>query len=240
MNAILGVTRPGDFGVDVMHFNTHKTFSTPHGCGGPGAGPIAVRKELEPFLPTPTIVKRGERFAFDFNRPRSIGKVRSLWGQSGVLVRAYTYLRAHGPRGLRRIAEHAVLNANYVRAKLEKLLPPKYPGLCMHECVLSAKPLSDKHHVGAMDIAKRLIDYGFHPPTVYFPLIVPEAIMIEPTETENKDMLDRFTAAMVKIVEEAQREPDLVRSAPHGTPFSRPDEVRAARKPDLAWTPGAG
>jgi glycine dehydrogenase subunit 2 len=240
MNAILGVTRPGDFGVDVMHFNTHKTFSTPHGCGGPGAGPIAVRKDLEPYLPTPVIVKKGDHYAFDFHRPKSIGKVRSLWGQSGVLVRAYAYLRAHGPRGLRRISEHAVLNANYLRVKLEKLLPPKYPGVCMHEFVLSAEDLSHRKHVGAMDIAKRLIDYGFHPPTVYFPLIVPEAIMIEPTETEGKDTLDRFADAMTKIVGEAEANPDMVKSAPHGTPFSRPDEVRAARKPDLAWTPGAG
>jgi glycine dehydrogenase subunit 2 len=234
MNAIVGIARPGDFGVDVMHYNVHKTLSTPHGCGGPGAGPIAVVRDLEPFLPVPVIVRDGGRYRFEYDRPKSIGKVRSFWGQAGVLVRAYAYLRAHGPKGLRRIGEHALLNANYLRAKLENVFPLQFPGICGHEFVLSAKSLAERKHVTAMDIAKRLIDYGFHPPTVYFPLIVPEALMIEPTETESKDTLDRFVEAMKAIAEEAERDPELVRSAPHGS-FSRPDEVRAARKPDLRW-----
>jgi glycine dehydrogenase subunit 2 len=242
MNAIVGVARPGDFGVDVMHYNVHKTFSTPHGCGGPGAGPIAVVKDLEPFLPKPTIVKETvagkDRYRFDHDRPKSIGKVRSFWGQSGVLVRAFAYLRAHGPKGLKGIGENALLAANYLRTKLEKVYPLQFPGICGHEFVLSAKSLLDRKHVSAMDVAKRLIDYGFHPPTVYFPLIVPEALMIEPTETESKDTLDRFVEAMKAIAREAEENPEIVRSAPHGT-FSRPDEVRAARKPDLRWEGGA-
>lgn len=238
MNAIVGLARPGDFGVDVMHYNVHKTFSTPHGGGGPGGGPIAVKKDLEPFLPKPQIAHKDGRSFLDWNRPKSIGKVRSFWGQAGVMVRAFAYLRAHGPAGLRRIGEHAVLNANYLRVRLEKLvgdkLPVQFPGICGHEFVLSAKRLADTAHVSAMDIAKRLIDYGFHPPTVYFPLIVPEALMIEPTDTEGKDTLDRFAEALAAIVKEAETDPELVRSAPHGE-FSRPDEVRAARKPDLRW-----
>jgi glycine dehydrogenase subunit 2 len=232
MNAILGITRPGDFGVDLMHFNPHKTFSGPHGGGGPGAGPIAVAEQFAPFLPSPMVVKDGRGYHLDFNRPKSIGRVRSFFGSVGVLVRMYCYIRSHGPDGLRRIAEDALLNANYLLAQLKDVLPVPHGDRCMHEFVASAESLKAERKVSAMDIAKRLLDYGFHAPTVYFPLIVHEAMMIEPTETESKATLDAFATVLRTIVAES---PDLLHDAPHSTAICRPDEVTAARKPVLRW-----
>jgi glycine dehydrogenase subunit 2 len=236
MNAILGIARPGDFGADMMHFNPHKTFSGPHGGGGPGAGPITVRKVLEPYLPSPVVAKDGERYRLAFDRPQSIGRVRSFFGNTGVLVRAYCYLRTHGPDGLRRVSEQAVLNANYVLAKVKDRLAVPHGDRCMHEFVASAAKVKAQRGVSAMDIAKRLLDYGFHAPTVYFPLTVKEAMMIEPTETESKETLDAFAETLVRILDES---PDVLRAAPHTTPISRPDEVRAARTPVVRWT-GSG
>ena len=232
MNAILGVTRPGDFGADLMHFNPHKTFSGPHGGGGPGAGPIAVAQKLAPFLPSPLVIKDGDGYHLDYNRPKSIGRVRSFFGNVGVLVRMYCYLRSHGPDGLRQIAEDAVLNANYLLAKVKGFLPVPQGDRCMHEFVASAASLKADRDISAMDIAKRLLDYGFHAPTVYFPLIVREAMMIEPTETESKATLDAFAEALEQIIAEP---PDLLHEAPHSTPICHPDEVMAARKPVLRW-----
>lgn len=236
MNAILGVARPGDFGADMMHFNPHKTFSGPHGGGGPGAGPIAVRKLLEPYLPAPLVVRRGDAYALDDDRPKSIGRVRSFFGNTGVLVRAYCYIRTHGPEGLRHVAENAVLNANYLLARVKHLLPVPQGDRAMHEFVASAAGLAKTRHVSAMDIAKRLLDYGFHAPTVYFPLTVRESIMIEPTETESKETLDAFADALERILAEP---PELLHEAPHTTVVSRPDEVRAARQSVLKWSPAA-
>ncbi len=232
MNAILGVARPGDFGADLMHFNPHKTFSSPHGGGGPGAGPIAVAEHLGPYLPTPVVVKDGEGYRLDYDRPKSIGRVRSFFGNVGVLVRMYCYLRSHGPEGLRRIAEDAVLNANYLLHRVKDILPVPHGERCMHEFVASSSALKSERGVTTMDIAKRLLDYGFHAPTVYFPLVVREAMMIEPTETESRAALDAFADALGRIVEES---PELLHEAPHETPISRPDEVQAARKPVLRW-----
>ncbi len=232
MNAILGITRPGDFGADLMHFNPHKTFSGPHGGGGPGAGPIAVAERLAPFLPVPVVVKDGRGYHLSYNRPKSIGRVRSFFGNVGVLVRTYCYLSSHGPDGLRQIAEDAVLNANYLLSRVKNVLPVPHGHRCMHEFVASAARLKAERDVSAMDIAKRLLDYGFHPPTVYFPLIVREAMMIEPTETESKATLDAFADALEQIIEES---PELLHGAPHGTPVCRPDEVTAARRPVLRW-----
>ena len=232
MNAILGVARPGDFGADMMHFNPHKTFSGPHGGGGPGAGPIAVTETLAPFLPAPVVVKDGGGYRLDFNRPKSIGRVRSFFGNVGVLVRMYCYLRTHGPDGLRRIAEDAVLNANYLLSRIKEVLPVPHGDRAMHEFVASAGQLKADRGVSAMDIAKRLLDFGFHAPTVYFPLIVREALMIEPTESESKATLDAFADTLARIVAES---PELLHEAPHETPISRPDEVLAARKPVLRW-----
>jgi glycine dehydrogenase subunit 2 len=232
-NAVLGLSRPGDMGFDIVHFNTHKTFSTPHGGGGPGAGPIVVRDILEPFLPAPVIVKQGDgRYAFDYDRPRSIGKVRTFYGNFAVLVRAYAYIRALGGEGLKAASEAAVLNANYVLAGIRDLFDLPYDRRCMHEFVVSAEPLK-QYGVKALDLAKRLLDYGVHPPTTYFPLIVPEALMIEPTETESKDDLDRVIAAIRAVVEDAKRDPELLKSAPHDLPVGRLDEVEAARHPVL-------
>jgi glycine dehydrogenase subunit 2 len=240
MNAILGITRPGDFGADMMHFNPHKTFSGPHGGGGPGAGPIAVSAKLAPYLPSPVVARNegqgGPRFRLDHDRPKSIGRVRSFFGNTGVLVRAYCYLRTHGPDGLRRVAENAVLNANYLLARVSKLLPVPHGNRCMHEFVASAASLKAQRGVSAMDLAKRLLDYGFHSPTVYFPLTVREAMMIEPTETESRQTLDAFVDALAAILEES---PELLHDAPTTTPISRPDEVLAARKPVVKWTPTA-
>ncbi len=234
MNAILGIARPGDFGADMMHFNPHKTFSGPHGGGGPGAGPIAVASHLAPFLPAPWIEKRDGKFALEYNCPQSIGRVRSFFGNVGVLVRAYCYLRSHGPDGLKRVSENAVLNANYLLSLVKKVFAVPQGDRCMHEFVASAAALKAERGVSAMDIAKRLLDYGFHAPTVYFPPIVKEAMMIEPTETESKSTLDAFAETLLAISAEP---PELVRSAPHSTAIRRPDEVRAARQPRMAWRP---
>jgi glycine dehydrogenase subunit 2 len=230
MNAILGITRPGDFGADMMHYNPHKTFSGPHGGGGPGAGPIAVRDFLGPFLPTPTVEKTGDTFRLAFDRPQSIGRVRAFFGNVGVLVRAYCYIRTHGPDGLKRVSQNAVLNANYLLSRVKHIFPVPQGDRCMHEFVASGAKLKADRGVSAMDIAKRLLDYGFHAPTVYFPLIVKEAMMIEPTETESKETLDAFAQVLFRISEES---PDLLHEAPHTTSISRPDEVRAARQPAM-------
>ncbi len=236
MNAILGITRPGDFGADMMHYNPHKTFSGPHGGGGPGAGPICVRKHLAPYLPSPVIVRDGEGYRLDYDRPQSIGRVRSFFGNVGVLVRAYCYIRTHGPEGLRGIAENAVLNANYLLCRVKHFLPVPQGNRCMHEFVASAQKLKNDRGITAMDIAKRLLDYGFHAPTVYFPPIVREAMMVEPTETESKESLDALAETLFRITEEAE---DLLHDAPHTTSISRPDEVQAARHLILRWTPEA-
>jgi glycine dehydrogenase subunit 2 len=232
-NAIMGKYRPADLGLDVIHFNLHKTFSTPHGGGGPGAGPIGVVEELEPFLPVPRVLRNGDgTFALSVDFPNSIGRIRTFAGQFLVLVRALTYIRALGGAGLAKAAEMAVLNANYVRARLADTYHVAYPGTCMHEVVFSDK-LQSKNGVQTMDIAKRLMDYGFHPPTVYFPLIVKGAMMVEPTETEDKATLDKFVEVMENIAKEAIDNPDILHSAPNLTSVSRPDEVLAARKPVL-------
>jgi glycine dehydrogenase subunit 2 len=215
----------------MMHFNPHKTFSGPHGGGGPGAGPIAVRDFLGPFLPTPVVKRDGDQFALDFDRPRSIGRVRSFFGNVGVLVRAYCYIRTHGPAGLRRVSENAVLNANYLLSRVKHFLPVPQGDRCMHEFVASGSRLKSERGISAMDIGKRLLDYGFHAPTVYFPLIVKEAMMIEPTETESKETLDAFAQVLFRICDES---PELLHEAPHTTAISRPDEVRAARQPVMS------
>ncbi len=232
MNAIMGITRPGDFGADMMHFNPHKTFSGPHGGGGPGAGPIAVTEGLGHYLPVPVVVRTGESYRLDFDRPRSIGRVRSFFGNVGVLVRAYCYLRTHGSEGLRRVSENAVLNANYLLSKVKHIFPVPQGDRCMHEFVASGARLKSERNVSAMDVAKRLLDYGFHAPTVYFPPIVREAMMIEPTETETKETLDAFAQTLFRISEEPA---ELLHEAPHTTQISRPDEVRAARQPVVTW-----
>ena len=232
LNAILGIVRPGDFGADLMHFNPHKTFSTPHGGGGPGAGPIAVTARLAPYLPAPIVVRDASGYRLDYDRPKSIGRVRSFFGNVGVLVRMYCYLRTHGPDGLRRIAEDAVLNANYLLSRVRRLLPVPHGERAMHEFVASAARLRSQRDVVAMDLAKRLLDYGFHAPTICFPLIVKEAIMVEPTETENKATLDAFADALERIMAETAEQ---LHQAPSTTPISRPDEVRAARQPVLTW-----
>ncbi len=236
MNALAGISRPGDFGVDVMHLNLHKTFSTPHGGGGPGAGPVAVKKHLEPFLPVPRLKHAGDIWTWDYNRPQSIGRVRAFYGNFGVLVRALAYIMAHGGEGLRRASLDAILNANYIRKKLEPHYELPHDAPVMHECVFSDERQAPRGvHTG--DIAKRLIDYGFHPYTVSFPLIVHGAMMIEPTETENKREIDLFVDALLSIAEEAEKDPDLVKTAPHSTRITRVDEVAAARKPLVRWQP---
>lgn len=237
MNAIVGVARPGDFGIDVMHLNLHKTFSTPHGGGGPGAGPVLVKSILEPFLPVPRVEEKGGKFQLNSKYPDSIGKVHSFLGNFKVLVRAYTYLMAYGSDHIRNVAEFAVLNANYIRAKLKDVYYLPYDRPVMHEAIFSDK-WQQKYDVRTLDIAKRLMDYGFHPPTIYFPLIVPGAMMIEPTESESLETLDGFVEAMKKIDEESRTQPELVRNAPHTTKISRLDEAEAARKPILRWKPG--
>ena len=237
MNALVGRTRPGDFGVDVMHLNLHKTFSTPHGGGGPGSGPVACKKILEPFLPVPVVVtKQDGTLGFDYERPRAIGRVRAFYGNFGMHVRALAYIMANGPNGLRQTTEDAVLNANYIRKKLEGVYDLPYSTPTMHETVFSDR-LQTRHGIKTGDIAKRLIDYGFHPYTVSFPLIVHGALMIEPTESESKDELDSFIEAMRAIAQEAEQEPNVILEAPHTTRVSRLDEVAAARKPVLRWRP---
>jgi len=235
LNAVCGLSRPGDMGFDIVHINLHKTFSQPHGGGGPGGGPIAVRDMLEPFLPVPAVVRREEgSFSLDYDRPQTIGKVRGFTGPFGVFVRSYTFFRMWGPR-LREMSETAVLNANYVLARLKAAYDLPFDRLCMHEFVLSARSLKRDHGCTALDVAKRLMDYDFHPPTIYFPLIVPEALMIEPTETETKETLDAFCDAMLAIVREAADEPELLKEAPHRRPVKRLDEVRAARHPVVKY-----
>jgi glycine dehydrogenase subunit 2 len=236
MNALVGIARPGDFGVDVMHLNLHKTFSTPHGGGGPGAGPVAVKKILEPFLPTPRIKRSGKKLAFDYKRPKSIGRVKAFYGNFGVLVRALAYILAHGGPGLRNATMDAVLNAVYIRKALEPYFDLPYASPNMHEVVFSDDRQA-KLGVRTGDIAKRLIDYGFHPYTVSFPLIVHGALMIEPTETESKLEIDQFIDAMISIAKEVESDSQLVKSAPHSTRTSRVDETTAARKPILRWKP---
>jgi glycine dehydrogenase subunit 2 len=234
LNAVCGISRPGDMGFDIVHINLHKTFSQPHGGGGPGGGPIVVRETLEPFLPVPAVVRDGQRFRLDFDRPKSIGKVRGFTGPFGVFVRSYAYIRTYGPR-LREMSEVAVLNANYLLARLKDAYGLPFDRLCMHEFVLSARRLKREHGVSALDVAKRLMDYGFHPPTIYFPLIVPEALMIEPTETEPKERLDEFADAMLAIAREAKEDPELVKEAPRSRPVRRLDEVRAAKQPVVRY-----
>ena len=234
MNAIMGITRPGDFGADMMHFNPHKTFSGPHGGGGPGAGPICVTDRLGQYLPQPLVGRQDQKYFLDHSRPRSIGRVRSFFGNVGVLVRAYCYIMTHGPDGLRRASQQAVLNANYLLSRVRHILPVPHGDLCMHEFVATASRLKKDKGITAMDIAKRLLDYGFHAPTVYFPLTVAESMMIEPTESESKETLDAFAEALFRITDEPA---DLLHDAPHTTAISRPDEVRAARHPILKWTP---
>ncbi|HHX03635.1 MAG TPA: aminomethyl-transferring glycine dehydrogenase subunit GcvPB [Tissierellia bacterium] len=227
MNAIMGKARPGDMGFDVMHYNVHKTFSTPHGGGGPGAGPVAVKKILEPFLPVPRIVKEGDKFVLKSDCPDTIGKLRSFYGNYGVLVRAFAYIRTMGPDGLLKASENAVLNANYLMHILKEDYNLPHELICMHEFVLEG--MKDPGDVTTLDVAKRLLDYGFHPPTVYFPLIIKEAIMIEPTETESKQTLDSFADAMISIAKEAKETPEVLKAAPTKTPVGRIDEVYAAR-----------
>jgi glycine dehydrogenase subunit 2 len=235
LNALLGLCRPGDMGFDVVHFNLHKTFTVPHGGGGPGAGAIGVVKRLVPFLPTPVVEKRGDKFVLEEDRPDSIGKVHTFYGNFGNMVRAYAYIRRMGPAGLGEVGRNAILNANYLRKRMESAYPVPYNRVCMHEFVTSAKRFKE-HGLHAWDLAKRLIDYGFHPPTVNFPLIVEEAFMIEPTETETKEALDRFVDAMLAIAKEAEEKPELVKTAPHTRSVSRLDEATAARKLELRWT----
>jgi glycine dehydrogenase subunit 2 len=237
-NSIVGVVRPGDMGFDIVHMNLHKTFATPHGGGGPGSGPLAVSERLERFLPTPVLTfdEGAEVWRWDYDRPDAIGRIHSFHGNFGINVRAYAYLRSNGPEGLRRVAERAVLNANYLRALVADAYPTAFDGTCMHEFVATAKPLK-KHGVRAMDVAKRLIDLGYHPPTVYFPLIVDEALMVEPTETESKETIDGLAAALNQIATEARDDPELLHNAPETTPVRRPDEARAARSLRVRWTP---
>ncbi|MGQ9675772.1 MAG: aminomethyl-transferring glycine dehydrogenase subunit GcvPB [Chloroflexota bacterium] len=235
LNAILGKVKLGDLGCDVVHFNLHKTFATPHGGGGPGAGPVGARSVLAPFLPVPLVSQRGDgTYYLDDERPNSIGKVKSFYGNFAVVVRACAYLLGLGERGLRQISENAVLNANYLRERLKRAYLLPYDRVCMHEFVLSGRN-QKVHGVKTLDIAKRLLDYGFHAPTVYFPLIVDEALMIEPTETESKETLDRFAEAMLAIAEEAALRPEEVTTAPHQTAFGRLNEVEAARRPNLCF-----
>ncbi|HKI90703.1 MAG TPA: aminomethyl-transferring glycine dehydrogenase subunit GcvPB [Gaiellaceae bacterium] len=235
LNAVCGISRPGDMGFDVVHINLHKTFAQPHGGGGPGGGPIAVRDILEPFLPVPEVIRREDgSFGLDYDRPQTIGKVRGFTGPFGVFVRSYAFMRMYGP-GLREMSATAVLNANYVLARLKGAYDVSFDRLCMHEFVLSARSLKRDYGVTALDVAKRLMDYGFHPPTIYFPLIVPEALMIEPTETESKETLDAFCDAMLAIAREAAEDPQLLKEAPHSRPVRRLDEVRAAKRPVVTY-----
>jgi len=236
MNALMGIAKPGHMGADIVQLNLHKTFSTPHGGGGPGAGPVAVRQHLERFLPLPRLRKGADGWELDSERPDSIGRLRSFHGNFGMLVRAYTYILALGSDGLADASRLAILNANYVRKRLEDKFPSASGEPSMHECVLM-HDLEKKAHVSTLEIAKRLLDYGMHPPTIYFPLVVPGALMIEPTETESKETLDAFIAAMKAIYVEALNDPDLVKRAPHTLALKRVDEAEAARHPILRWTP---
>ena len=236
LNAILGVVKPAEMGFDCLHINVHKTFSTPHGSGGPGAGPVVVNDLLEPFLPSPLVVQEADgSYRLDFDRPRSIGRLKGFQGHFGILARGYTYLRMHGAEGLRSLSETAVLNANYLRVLLQEVFDLAFDRSCMHEFVLSARRQKATYGVRTLDIAKRLLDFGIHPPTIYFPLIVDEAIMVEPTETESRATLDHFAAVMRQIARECQDSPEVVREAPRHQVVGRLDEVSAARKPVLRW-----
>lgn len=236
-NAIMGITRPGDMGFDICHLNLHKTFGTPHGGGGPGSGPVGVKSFLADFLPVPVIEKQGSKYILNYNRPLSIGKVHSFYGNFGVAVKAYTYIKALGKTGLKEACENAVLNANYLRTKLTDHYDIPYNRLCKHEFVASARKQKKESGVTALDVAKSLIDRGYHPPTIYFPLIVEEALMIEPTETETKERLDEFVEAMLAIDREARQNPDKIKAAPQQAVIRRVDEARAARRPVLKWSP---
>jgi glycine dehydrogenase subunit 2 len=233
MNAIMSKTRPGDMGFDVMHYNLHKTFSTPHGGGGPGAGPVGVKNKLAKFLPVPVVSKDEEKYFFDYERPDSIGKVKGFYGNYGILVRAYSYIMSMGREGIKEVSEMAVLNANYMMSQLKEYYKLPIDRICKHEFVLDG--LENDKGVTTLDIAKRLLDYGYHPPTIYFPLIVHEALMIEPTETESKETIDEFIKAMIAIAKEAESTPDLVKNAPNDIPMKRIDEVKAARNLVLKW-----
>ncbi|BAQ12761.1 glycine dehydrogenase [Clostridium botulinum B2 128] len=234
LNAIMGIARPGDMGFDVCHLNMHKTFSTPHGGGGPGSGPVGVKKHLAKFLPVPTVEKENDKFILDYNREDSLGKIRSLYGNFGVMVKAYTYILTMGKEGLKAASQNAVLNANYIKESLRDYYNIGKDDICKHEVVLSTLK-ENPHHIATLDIAKRLIDYGVHPPTVYFPLIIEEALMIEPTESESKETVDEFIDAMKKIAVEAKENPELLHEAPVKAPVRRLDQVKAARKPILRW-----
>jgi len=234
-NAIMGYARPGDAGFDVVHFNLHKTFATPHGGGGPGSGPVGVKKELADYLPVPVVRKDGDRYYLDYSVPKTIGRVKGFYGNFGVVVKAYAYIRSMGPDGLKRVSEDAVLNANFLMRRLAKHYYLMYDRICKHEFVASGVWQRDRHGVKTLDIAKRLLDYGMHAPTVYFPLIVPEALMVEPTETESRETLERFAEVMAEIAREAETCPEKVLSAPQTTFVKRLDEARAARQPDLVY-----
>ena len=239
LNAMMGIAKAGEMGFDVIHFNLHKTFSTPHGGGGPGSGPLGVKANLAPFLPVPLVAmkineKREQEYYFDYDRPLSIGKMHGFFGNFGVMVKAYVYIRQNGPEGLREVSENAIINANYLKENLKQYYHLPYDGICQHEFVLSGVKQKGKG-VKTLDIAKRLLDFGMHAPTVYFPLIVQEALMIEPTETESKESLDEFIQAMIRIAREADENPELVKSAPQNTPVARLDEVKAARELNVRW-----
>jgi glycine dehydrogenase subunit 2 len=254
LNAIMGICRPGDMGFDIVHFNLHKSFTQPHGGGGPGAGPIAVSERIEPFLPRPQVVRRAVagatgnggadghvQYDLDYDRPKSIGRLRGFQGNYGVFVRSYAYIRSLGAAGLREVSEVAVLNANYLLAKLRtagvaEYLPAAYDRVCMHEFVLSGAPMKRELKIKTLDLAKRMLDHGVHPPTVYFPLIVDEALLIEPTETETKETLDHFAEIVAEILREAAEDPEVARTAPHTTPVRRLDEAGAARSPIVRQT----
>jgi glycine dehydrogenase subunit 2 len=238
LNAIMGVAKPGDMGVDVMQFNLHKTFSTPHGGGGPGAGPVAVRRSLAEYLPVPRLVRGQGTLAWSDDAPKSVGRLRSFYGNFGILVRAYAYICRLGGPGLAEATRLAVLNASYVRARLQGTYHLPYATPSLHECVFTDRNLQD-YEVSTLDVAKRLLDYGFYAPTIYFPLVVKGALMIEPTETETKETLDEFASALLRIADEARTDPDTVRQAPHRTRLARLDETRAARRPVLRWRPSA-
>ena len=243
LNAVMGISRPGDMGFDIVHFNLHKSFTQPHGGGGPGAGPIAVSDRIEPYLPRPQVVRRepenggGPVYDLDYDRPRSIGRLRGFQGNFGVFVRSYAYIRSLGAEGLREASEIAVLNANYLLARLREragdALPPAYDARCMHEFVLSGAPMKRELGIRTLDLAKRMLDYGYHPPTVYFPLLVDEALLVEPTETETRETLDAFADAVGAILDEAREDPEIARNAPYTTPVRRLDEATAAREPVL-------
>ncbi len=234
LNAIMGQTRPGDMGFDVVHYNLHKTFSTPHGGGGPGSGPVGVKKHLEMFLPSPVVTKGSDKYYLDYDRPDTIGRVKAFNGNFGMLVRAYTYILTMGAEGLKRISEMAVLNANYVQEKLKPYYNLPFDTICKHECVFAGLK-NELNHCSTLDVAKRLLDMGYHPPTIYFPLIVPNALMIEPTESESKETLDAFIEVMIQISKEADETPELLKNAPTTTQIRRVDEVMAARSPILKW-----